>query len=170
MSEAAKQSTAGDDAPAAAPAPKMLHEPGVSMPLIVLQLAADSKMDVLVDVVNGYRYLGKIDSFDQHMNTCLSGVTVTKATNPKYMSRMASVFLRGQQIINIVMPPGIEQDYVLRAKAFKSYANVIRRKQRVEKDKKKKAAKAAAGSTKPKATGDDAKPAGKKKDRAPRGR
>lgn len=133
---------ASTDGPAAAShSDELRHHHGTSLPLIVLQQAADSKMDVMIDVVNGYRYHGKIDSFDQHMNTRLRLVTVTKVANPAFVSRMTSVFLRGQQIIDIVMPSEIVDQYRIRAKAYKKYYNAMQVIARKEKRHKAKGVK-----------------------------
>eukprot|EP00672_Neobodo_designis_P023730 CAMPEP_0174834784 /NCGR_PEP_ID=MMETSP1114-20130205/5046_1 /TAXON_ID=312471 /ORGANISM="Neobodo designis, Strain CCAP 1951/1" /LENGTH=145 /DNA_ID=CAMNT_0016068713 /DNA_START=78 /DNA_END=511 /DNA_ORIENTATION=+ len=116
------------------------HVPGTSIPLLVLEHAASSGLDVLVDLVTGYRYRGKIQSFDQHnMNTTLREVVVTKPVRPDYFAQMHEVFVRGSQIVNIVLPSQLAPEYERRAKAYKRFYNAARLAHRKETRKERRA-------------------------------
>jgi small nuclear ribonucleoprotein (snRNP)-like protein len=128
---------ADDDAPidgatsAAAPAePLPDHLQGSSIPRLVLERAASTRMEITLELLTGYRYRGKIQGFDANMNTTLTDVVVTNATNHRYLSRMQEVLVRGSQIVDIVLPPELQSAYEIRAKSYKRFYNKARLDQR----------------------------------------
>ena len=151
--------TSSSAAVAAAP-PLPEHQPGTSIPLLVIQHAASADLDVLLDLSTGYRYRGKIQSFDEHMNTTLREVVVTKPARPDFFAQMAEVFVRGSHIVDIVLPSQLVPEYELRAKAYKRFYNAARLAKRKEtrKDKKVKATSDAAEKPQVKAGGGGRRP------------
>ena len=124
--------------------PAVYHEPGKSIPLLVLQHAADSNLDVTVGLSTSYRYRGRLVSFDDEMNLTLRDVTVTKPNlknvhaSATVVGHMADVFVRGAQVVDIVLPSSLQPEFELKAKAFKRYFNNAVKVARGG-DKKKKA-------------------------------
>jgi hypothetical protein len=71
-----------------------------------------------------------MQGFDANMNTTLTDVVVTNATNHRYLSRMQEVLVRGSQIVDIVLPPELQGAYEIRAKSYKRFYNKARLDQR----------------------------------------
>lgn len=162
----AKKVVANDASSSSVPAPPQQmprHEPGTSIPLLVIQGAVDQDLDVVIEVTNGYRYRGRIRSFDQHMNATIANATVTCVHRPAFVASMKEVFLRGSQVVDVVLPSSLLPQYEIRAASYKKFYNAARLAQRRQK-KAKPTAEGAKQTATNEAKGDQAKP--KKRTRA----
>ena len=158
------KSEEGDDAPAvkkeeepttssAPPVPH--HVQGTSIPLLVIQGAVDQDLDVVVEVTNGYRYRGRIRSFDAHMNATIANATVTCVHRPAFVSTMKEVFIRGSQVVDVVLPSSLLPQYEIRAASYKKLYNAVRLAKRKTKKKPKTAESGGQGKSNESAAGNN---------------
>ena len=90
-----------------------------SIPMAVLSSAIGNDLEVMVDTATGYTYRGRLESFDaESMNVNMVNVTVTKV-GAGFFQQLPATFIRGKEIVHIVLPRALQEQYTQQAKAFK---------------------------------------------------